>query len=392
MKTFTDYEYLLIDIANTAGYDKANYNDRIQWTRDHFDTLESESDGFLFQKAVHALREVHKGNAINHPVMFDAVGSGVQILSAVSGDINGATLTGLIDTGKRPDPYTSLYEAMKLRLGTDDAVPREKLKEAIMTSYYGSRAKPREIFGDGIELDVFYQTMLAETPHAFAMIDILKDTWNPTATEHCWTMPDGFEVKVPVLDTVIKRLEIDELDHHQMSAEFKARTTKYKSVANIANVIQSIDAWVCRSMFRMCSGTYDLEYLQGVLDIGLGNNPCPKLEKLIDIAERTKILDISVLNHINEGNVDLLPEWMRESAKELVKHLSSYKPFQIITNHDSFGALPCNMNTVRSNYNALLNSLSMGNILQQILTDLYAEPVEFIKESFSSLDANYAIC
>ena len=38
METFTDYEYLLIDIANTAGYDKANYNDRIQWTRDHFDT------------------------------------------------------------------------------------------------------------------------------------------------------------------------------------------------------------------------------------------------------------------------------------------------------------------------------------------------------------------
>ena len=137
MQTFTAWEYLLIDTANHYGLDKEVYNNRIQWTLDNLNQLESLVDSAdnkpLFVKAVQAIRKVQRGEPTGHLVGFDSVCSGMQIMSAITGCKSGAKATGLINTGLRPDAYTEGVKIMSNILGSDVTVERSKIKKAIMT-------------------------------------------------------------------------------------------------------------------------------------------------------------------------------------------------------------------------------------------------------------------
>ena len=41
MKTFTGWQYLLIDLANQFGHDKLTFEDRIQWAEANLNALEN---------------------------------------------------------------------------------------------------------------------------------------------------------------------------------------------------------------------------------------------------------------------------------------------------------------------------------------------------------------
>ena len=80
MKTFTGFEYLLIDCANHFGLDKMLFEDRIQWARDNLDQLESltgkAESAYLFMKTVAAIRKAQLKVPTGHLVALDAVCSG----------------------------------------------------------------------------------------------------------------------------------------------------------------------------------------------------------------------------------------------------------------------------------------------------------------------------
>lgn len=141
MKTFTGWQYLLIDVANNFGLDKKLFEERIQWATDHLEELESLADQAdtkpLYIKAVMAVRKAQQGIPTGHLVAFDGVCSGIQVMSALTGCIAGATATGMVDPNVRADAYTAVTKSMEDILGGSVNVPRDKTKKALMTLKIG---------------------------------------------------------------------------------------------------------------------------------------------------------------------------------------------------------------------------------------------------------------
>mgnify|MGYP006432759577 CR=1 FL=1 len=137
MEYFTGWEYLLIDVANQYGLDKKLFHKRIEWAEAYLDTLEnyiSEADDpEMYQKAVMAVRQVQQGKPTGHLVGFDAVCSGMQVMSAVMACENGCESTGLINPNERADAYTKTTDAMSNILGSQITVDRASVKDATMT-------------------------------------------------------------------------------------------------------------------------------------------------------------------------------------------------------------------------------------------------------------------
>ena len=81
MKTFTPFEYLLIDCANHYGLDKQVFEARILWAKTNLHRLSeidpSEADEpEQFTKAVQTIQNVINGQSSGHIVRLDAICSG----------------------------------------------------------------------------------------------------------------------------------------------------------------------------------------------------------------------------------------------------------------------------------------------------------------------------
>jgi DNA-directed RNA polymerase len=142
MTEFSGWQYLLIDVANQYGHDKMLFEERIKWAEENLDQLESLVDQAetkpLYMKGVQAIRKAQKGIPTGHLIGFDACCSGVQIMSAITGCIAGATATGLVDPNVRADAYSTMTETMNELLhsqGITVDVSRQHAKEATMTSF-----------------------------------------------------------------------------------------------------------------------------------------------------------------------------------------------------------------------------------------------------------------
>lgn len=140
LQLFSGWQYLLIDVANAFGLDKEIFEKRIEWAEENLAQLESLTDKAetkpLYVKATMAIRKAQKGIPTGHLVGFDAVCSGVQIMSAITGCEAGARATGLIDTGERPDAYSTTTTVMNYLLAAEGLsvnVSRKDAKIALMT-------------------------------------------------------------------------------------------------------------------------------------------------------------------------------------------------------------------------------------------------------------------
>lgn len=241
---YTGFEYLLIDAANSFGLDKLTFEERIGWGRTNLDQLESLTDkaesAYLFMKSVAAIRKAQQGIPTGHLVALDAVCSGMQIMSAITGCISGARATGLVDPNRRADAYTELTQSMQVILGSNIHVTRKDAKAALMTSCYGSKEQPKIIFGeDTQELAAFYQACMEMAPGAFELLQELLDTWQPYALAHAWKLPDGFDARVKVMKREETRIEVDELDHASFTYEYYVNQGSKKGLSNVANVVHS---------------------------------------------------------------------------------------------------------------------------------------------------------
>lgn len=139
----------------------------------------------------------------------------IQIMSAITGCEAGARATGLVDPNVRADAYTSVTQVMNDFLheqGITVDVPRKNAKEALMTTMYGSKAKPIEIFGEKTpELGAFYKAAQQVAPGAWELLQDLIGAWQPWALVHEWKLPDGYDARVKVMEKKTSRIEVDEL-------------------------------------------------------------------------------------------------------------------------------------------------------------------------------------
>ncbi len=136
--TFTGKEYLKIDIAGLFGLDKKTWEERLAWFETHepeLETLSSKADSpNCYIAAVNAWRDVQAGKPIGYCINLDATASGCQILALLTGDKKAAERVNLVNTGKREDLYTYIYNKMKeVAPDVSKGITREQVKKAIMT-------------------------------------------------------------------------------------------------------------------------------------------------------------------------------------------------------------------------------------------------------------------
>lgn len=397
MEKFTGFEYLCIDAANQFGLDKKLFNERIDWAKAHLDKLESmvgDADNKpLFVKAVMAIRKAQQGIPTGHLVGFDASCSGIQIMSAITGCKAGAEATGLVNPNVRADAYTTCTKVMNDILGgVGVSVSRSDAKKALMTSFYGSKEQPKAIFGEGTpELNAFYQAANTIAPGAWDLLQDLLASWQPYALSHQWTLPDGYEAKVKVMSPVEHRIEVDELGHASFTYEYKENRGQAKGLSNVANVVHSIDAYVLRSIHRRCNYNFALaDHAAYLISNELqsrhaGWSHGTATDKFViyfmDLYERSNMVDVAILPHINEDTVLTLPS---DYLKRLLKVLDSmlvHKPFEVVTVHDEFKCHANHMNHLRQHYINIFCELAESTILDMIMSEIMGGEVKYQKLS-----------
>ena len=397
MKCFNGIEYLAIDVANSFGHDKMEFEDRIKWVKDNIDNLEALESGAdkktlpLYRKAVMALRKAQQGIPSGHLVGLDATCSGMQIMSAMTGCIAGATATGLVNPNKRADAYTIVTETMNQQAGILVKVPRSDAKSAVMTSLYGSKAEPKKIFGeDTPELNAFYTAMGIVCPGAWTLLEDLLNSWRPWALEHSWKLPDGYDARVKVMQKLEKRIEVDELAHSTFTYEFYINEGSKTGLSNVANVVHSVDAYVLRCMERRCN--YDMDEVtnaSAILVSEMTDRMSGKrsqvteqtLNYYVDQYNRSTLADIVILPHLTDGNVGALEDAHIAKLLDIITQMLRHKPFKLVTIHDAFHSHPNYCNFVRSHYREILADIADSNLLDDLLSQLYGTKGTFPKLS-----------
>jgi len=412
MVTYTGWQYLLIDLANHFGHDKLLFEERIQWSTDNLPNLEALADQAetkpLYIKAVLAIRKAQAGQPTGHLVGLDASCSGIQVMSALTGCVAGAESTGLINPNVRADAYGKTTKVMGEILGSDVDVSRDDAKDALMTSFYGSKKMPKEIFGeDTPELNAFYQAALVVAPGAWELLQDLLASWQPYALAHSWKLPDGFDARVKVMQKKEARIEVDELDHATFTYEFYENQGSKNGLSNVANLTHSMDAWILRSMHRRCN--YDREVAERadkaieieLLARTLGSKQLPlidgnKLAYYVEQYRRSTLADAVILPFITEVSVRFLSDDHLLALSKIVTGMLAYQPFELVTVHDEFKAHANNMNHVRWQYREILAEIAESSVLDDLLSQINGVPGTFNKLSFNLpeqiRESAYALC
>jgi hypothetical protein len=396
---YTGWQWLLIDAATQYGLDKLTFEERMAWTQEHLDDLEmmssSADTGPLYQKAVLAIRKAQQGLPTGHLVGVDGTCSGIQMMSVLTGCIAGATSTGLVNPNVRADAYSACTEAMNDILGGGLVVSRSDAKQALMTSFYGSKAQPKSLFGEETpELEAFYQAAQTIAPGAWDLLQDLLASWKPYALQHCWVLPDGFDARIKVMTKKEARIEVDELDHATFTYEFYENQGQKSGLANAANLVHSVDAYVLRSMHRRCN--YDramVEQAAGLIEIEMISRSLSlqfpvdmasfagKAAYYVDQYNRSDVADVVILPFLDSENISFLSQKHLESLATIVQGMLQYKPFELVTIHDEFKAHPNNINWVRYQYKEILAELADSNLLDDLLSQLHGVPGTFKKLS-----------
>lgn len=413
MKNYSGWQWLLIDCANQFGMDKLLFEERIQWTEANLNDLESLADQAetkpLYLKAVMAIRKAQAGLPTGHMVGVDGCCSGIQVMSVLTGCIAGATATGLVDPNMRADAYTATTQVMDNILGGSGLViSRADAKRCLMTSFYGSKLVPKEIFGeDTPELSAFYQAAQQVAPGAWELLQDLLASWQPYALSHSWKLPDGFDARIKVMTKKEVRIEVDELNHATFSYEFFENQGSRTGLSNVANLTHSMDAYILRAMHRRCNYDWEvtaeanrlieIELIQRSMGVvRTVTKPEGKAGYYFDQYMRSTLADVVILPYLTEENVQQLSNEHLQALAGMVEGMLQYEPFELVTVHDEFKAHANNINHVRYQYKEILADIADSNVLDDLLSQIHGKQGTFNKLSFNLGDlirkSAYGLC
>lgn len=401
MQNFTPRQYQQIDIASSFGLDKETWQDRLDWFQQNQNNLRAlaaqAEDPALYMAGVIAYEDTQKGEPIGHMVSLDATASGLQILSVLTGDRKSASLCNVVDTGDREDAYSNIYQAMLARSGGNASVDKDSVKQAVMTSLYGSKAEPRKAFGEGELLQTFYQTMDSEAPGAWELNKALLDMWDPTAKSYDWVMPDNFHVHSKVMDTVTETVMVSG-EYFEVTRKVNAPVKSGRSIG--ANLVHSIDGMIVRDITRRATVSHthraEIRKLCELAQSGACNNlTSTKDDELVltlwNAYQQSGYLSVRILDHLtgdNFGHVD---------PAHIIKLLDSLPDsvFHVISVHDCFRVHPNYAQELREQYNLQLAMIASSNLLDFLLSQIFNRQITTTKLDpglyQDALQADYAL-
>ena len=422
MQLFTGKQYLQIDIANNSGFDKLNYDERINKTLEMYpeDKVKYASNEELKElvkinqaeepeltfAGLMAYRDVLNNIPTGYRVALDSCCSGSQIMSALTRCQSGLNLTGMI-TNQRMDLYTEVFKRFKQVSGVEKEISRKHIKKAIMTSLYGSKQKPERTLGKH-HMDSFNQVMNEMCEGAWTLRQVLLDCWNPNTDVQQWVMPDGFHVECPVL---VKKEYSFESNGEQYSFTVQEQEASNTGLSNVANLTHSCDSLLVREMIRRVK--YDTEKCANVLywlnqynleheaDIKEGNiDTLPMFDLLMQYFEESNFLSVRIIDEIRSiEDVARLSTKHRNRLKDTLSKMLSYKPFDIAIIHDSFSTHCNNLNYVRYWYNDMVANIVDSDLLQCLLDQISPYKIELDKQlnirgllAQKVKDSSYGIC
>lgn len=276
-------------------------------------------------------------------------------------------------------------------------------------AFYGSKAKPIEIFGEGTpELAAFYAAATVVAPGAWGLLQDLLASWQPYALKHEWQLPDGYEAKVKVMNKIETRIEVDELDHATFTYQYYVNEGSDKGLSNAANVVHSVDAYVLRSIHRRCNYDKDvvemaLHFINTELSFRMNGTKQDTSEAskamayYVNLFERHQVADVVILPHLigTSFQARALSTEHLEKLGSIVESMLCHEPFEVAGIHDEFKCHANNMNYLRSHYINIFCDIAEGTILDSVFTDLFGKPVKYQKLSDNLsehiVNSNYAL-
>jgi hypothetical protein len=401
MQRFSGCEYLMIDIASNFGLDKKCWDERLAWFDKHqnclMEMLPEAEEPALYYAGVQAWQAMQRGEPIGYPISLDATSSGLQLLAVLIGDRAAAELCNVVDTGKREDAYTTIYQVMRQVLDDGSQIERDHVKHGIMTSLYGSTKVPRETFGSK-NVKVFEQVMEHMAPDVWELNKQFLRIWDPNALMNTWVLPDNFHVRCKVMDSITETVNFLGAPH-DVIRKVNMPTDVGRSLG--ANCIHSVDGLIVREMMRRCS--YDPAWIQLIRDLlddavisrfstaEESQDAHTMVEILWGHYETSGYLSARILDYLDSDTLCLVdPQVIRDLLDSLPA-----KPFQVISVHDCFRCLPNYANDMREQYNRQLYLIAKSDLLSFLFTQLVKEDVTIGKRDESLADdilnANYAL-
>ncbi len=390
MIKYTPKEYIQIDLANQFGISSNKFEHLIKWTKIHDTQLESliakAKDKYRFIAALMAYRDIQQDKPTGYLVGLDAGASGIAILGALSGCEVTARNTGIIGNSCK-DIYNICTQEINKSLSTKLTLDRKVVKGALMPSYYGSKRQPEIIFGKNtLELELFKIAAQTIAPGAHYLKSILLQAWQPHALYHEAMLPDGFEIKIPVLQTMKTKLEIDELDHLSLKMQYKDNIGTEKGLSLVANFTHACDGFLVREVGRRCN--YNREQLISVYQILLADlNSTHYLKtKIINyITEEEKMwidykfLSLVAVEYINSDTVADYSIPFKEALLKLIMTTLKNPPFTILFIFDEYLSHPNYMNIVRQKVIDVLAEMADSRMASEIISQITKTKVNIIK-------------
>ena len=239
---------------------------------------------------------------------------------------------------------------------------------------YGSKAVPKEVFGEGVLLQVFESTMQQVAPAAWELNEAFILMWDSEALINSWVLPDNFHVHVKVMDRVSETVHFLNKGYDTFRTVNQAKE-EGRSLG--ANTVHSIDGMIVREMVRRCN--YDatkvgelrmyITYLDqgGELTVLFDDDyNADMVRTLWKHYEESGYLSARIIDHLNAHNLHLVRS---ETILELLDSLPE-QPFEVLTVHDCFRCLPNYGNDLREQYSRQLMLIAKSNLLQFILCQI----------------------
>lgn len=373
MQTLTGKQYLMAEIAckHDKAYEKATWDERIAHFHemDFFNpkTFKKASNPIGLRAAVLAYDDASAGNPTGYMISLDACSSGLQILSLLVSCSKSFSLCGG-DSQRCVDSYVEIYDSMNLH----GQLTRKQVKQAIMTSLYGSVAMPELTFGDNV--DLFYETMESMAPGAWNLNLGLQELWEDVdGSTYDWVLPDNFHAAI---ETKVKTMVPFTFfgSTFELPVKVDGRPDFHKGLG--PNLIHSIDALVVREMFRRCMFNKEsVTRLMNIITQRLAwKHPSKKaplhVATLWDHYLKSGFLSTRIFDYLDSDTITMVDDMV------IARHLASLpdEPFQLVSVHDCFRCHPNYGNELRLQYNKIMCDLKNSEMLKFIASQVTNNP------------------